>query len=194
MAEPHPDDSIDDVSDLLYGPPRVFGADLAASHGDGARWDRFYKRRFPDCEVIHGENNAMLQGIGADVILQRPTGKQILVEEKVRASAFGDCLIEIWSKFFGEGDARNRAGWSVHPDKHPDWLAYAVRPIGRCWFVPFAPYRLLAIDVVSRNPHWRWSRTVGVNGQRWQTAHTSVAWDEVYAALHLSPADVCFEW
>lgn len=175
-------------------PPRVFGVDLAASHGDRGRWDRFYKQRFPDCEIINGEASSMLQGLGADVILQRPTGKQILVEEKVRASLFRDCLIEIWSEFYADDDPRNRVGWSLHPDKHADWLAYAVRPLGRCWFVPFIPYRQFAIDVVRRDPNYRWSRTVGLNGSAWSTVHTSVAWEEVYGALQLSPRDVCFEW
>lgn len=173
---------------------RHFGEDLALSHGDRQRWDRFYRSRYPDCEIINGEKSPMLQGLGADVILKRPNGKQILVEEKARTTAFCDCLIEIWSVFYGDDDPRNVPGWSVHPDKHAEWLAYAVRPLGRCWLLPFGEYRAFACEIV-RGPHvTRQSFTVAKDGKRWSTLHTSVEWAEVYHALRLSAADVCFEW
>jgi hypothetical protein len=197
MDDQHPD-PLTDISDFL-DPPRVFGKDLADSHGDRARWNQFYQRRFPDCTIVNGEANAMLQGLGADVILRRPTGKEILIEEKVRASAFGDCLIEIWSKFYSDGDPRNRVGWSLHPDKHPDFLAYAVRPLSRCWLVPFDVYRDLARRAVAdpftyATGGLRRSRTVAANGDAWTTVHTSIEWEYVYQALCVAASDVCYPW
>ena len=194
MGQPVGDPDLSDARTFL-APPRPFGQDLAAAHGDRARWTRFYAARFPDCTALNGDACAWLQGIGADSILQRPSGKQLLVEEKVRSLAFGDCLVEVWSAFYGEGDPRNRVGWSLHPDKHPDLLAYAVRPLSRCWLLPFDQYRALARTVVDdSSTEYRHSRTVAANGDRWVTVHTSIQWSDVYAALRVSETDVCFEW
>lgn len=173
---------------------RDFGHDLAASHGDNARWLALYRAQFPDCEFEFCDGDSSMQVLGVDVVVKRPTGKEFLIEQKTRSRHFNDCLVEVWSKWFADGDPRNIAGWSVHPDKATQILAYAVRPLARCWLLPFPAYHALALEVAARSNFLRRSKTISINGDSWYTKHTSVEWSVVYRALGVNARDVCFPW
>jgi len=177
------------------GGVRDFGRDLAVSHQDESRWHKFWRARFPDAEITRADEDMSLQQLGVDAVIRRPSGKHLLVEEKVRAGRFVDCFIEIYSEFYGPCHPKNKAGWSVHHDKATDLVAYAVRPLARAWLLPYTEYRAFAIDVI-KQPGCviRKSRTVTFSGATWETHHTSVDWDELYSALNLRERDVCFPW
>lgn len=176
---------------------RDFTEDLTRANAtdDRRRWDRFWLARFPDCLVIHADQHWGLQALGVDAVLRRPNGKELLVEHKVRLQAFDDCLIELWSEFYGEGDARNKPGWSVDPDKETMWLAYASRPMGKCWLLPFQEYRTFARTIAARTLQADLQASRSQRGSNvWTTIHTSVSWEELYAALDLSADEACFAW
>lgn len=176
---------------------RDFTDDLTRSNAsdEKGRWDCFWLARFPDCQLIHADQHWGLQELGVDAVLRRPNGKELLVEHKARTAVFHDCFIELWSVFYGVGDPRNRPGWSVDPDKETMWLAYASRPMGKCWLLPFQEYRVFSRAVAACVPKYRLRISRSQRGSDvWSTIHTSVPWEELYAALDLTAAEVCFEW
>ncbi len=176
---------------------RDFTVDLQQSHSDDdrARWDRFWLARFPDCVLVYADHDWRLQTLGVDALLRRPSGKELLVEHKARATRFDDCLIEVWSEYYGADDPRNKPGWTVDPEKETMWLAYASRPLGKCWLLPFQEFRVFAQAVAASTPVSQMKASRTQRGQAlWTTLCTHVPWDEVYASLRLSPDDVCFDW
>lgn len=106
-----------------------------------ADWVSFYKRIWPDAgPIVRVDKACTMQTRGIDRMIWLSSGKQILVDEKCRATDYGDILLEISSvmkkNICGEY-VEEKVGWALDDNKHCDFIAYAIPSAKKCYMLPF---------------------------------------------------------
>lgn len=112
--------------------------EYSAKLSDEPAWVEFYKRLWPDLHLairIDGESQMQRDGIDREIILRN--GRRFRVDEKKRKKDYGDLLLEEWSVFRGDGHPGNKIGWALDAEKRCDFIAYAIPPAHKCYFLPF---------------------------------------------------------
>lgn len=110
-----------------------FHASLKTSHEqeDAPYWLDTYRKAFPSLvAAVSVRQDGWAQRGGIDRVLTLACGRQVTVDEKVRAKDYGDILLERWSDF-----AKRTDGWIVKP-LACDYIAYAIVPIRTCYLFP----------------------------------------------------------
>lgn len=121
--------------------------EFSQSFDDAPWWGAVYRRAFPgfvSMRSIRFEDNALLQRRGVDRIITTRGGREYTVDEKVRAKAWPDVLLERWSDV-----AKKVPGWINHgsaSDLWCDFIAYAFVPTKRCLLFPFPILRRTWLD------------------------------------------------
>lgn len=110
-----------------------FYESLVSSHkaSDLPIWEQIYRKSFHDflAMVDHRQDGEHQRaGIDRSVILEN--SKQILIDEKIRWTAYPDIAIEYLSN-----DRTGAPGWACKPLR-ADYIAYAVAPLGLCYLLP----------------------------------------------------------
>lgn len=140
--------------------------EYSAVLSDEPAWINFYRRLWPDLSMaIRIDCNSQYQKDGIDREILLPNGKRFRIDEKKRKKDYGDVLLEEWSVFYGDPDARNKVGWALDSTKRCDFIAYAIPVACKCYLLPFELLR--QAFVVNRSG---WSRSFG----------TCDAWNEGY--------------
>ncbi|MBO6755450.1 MAG: hypothetical protein JJ902_03935 [Roseibium sp.] len=120
-----------------------FKQSLAKSHEQESApwWQEVYQAAFPAFKTMHSVRcDGWAQRGGIDRVVCLSSGKQVLVDEKVRYSVWPDIAIERWS----DRDKRT-PGW-VQKDLACDYIAYAFVPTKRCYLLPFLNLRAAWIN------------------------------------------------
>lgn len=116
-----------------------FKESLAMSHKaeDLPFWEETYRRAFPGMvAMVNHRPNGWHQAAGIDRSIILENSKQILVDEKVRGKnrktgkVYTDIALEYLSN-----DRTSAPGW-VCKSLQSDYIAYAIAPLGRCYFLP----------------------------------------------------------
>jgi len=161
-----------------------FDRALAASHAeaDRAYWEDVYRRAFGSLFQSMDrpiKANGLAQQMGVDRVVTLTTSMTVRIDEKVRAVDYGDILLETLS----DRD-RKTPGWVIK-ELFCDFIAYAVEPSRRCYFLP----------VVQLQSAWRehgadWTKEFGTReaenrdgGRRWITVNTPVPVRVLYSAI-----------
>lgn len=125
-----------------YGAIRVqhnFSESLKKSH-DAENldiWKEIYEKAFPTMqEMINHRQDGDHQRLGIDRSIILRNSKQILIDEKIRFKPYDDILLEVWSDY-----ERKKPGW-VAKDLLCDYIAYAIKPIGKCYLLPVPQLRM----------------------------------------------------
>lgn len=155
-----------------------FGDRLRFSHSqaDQPYWLEVYKQAFPDMVTcVDLRHDGWHQKAGRDRAIVLSSGKTIYVDEKVRAKAYEDILLEAWSTYPLDGEPpyppRSGAvpGWATKA-QDCDYLAYAFEPIQTCYMFPFLGVR------AAWRKHcltWRDKADIKEDGYRWVEALNS---------------------
>jgi hypothetical protein len=162
-----------------------FDADLAESREFNGQWDDYYASIWGgEIECIEEVTDLAEQRHGIDRRVRLKSGQIITVDEKLRRRDYGDILLELWSQWYGPGDARNRRGWTVDWDKRCDYIAWCIAPLRTC--------RLLPYDQLRRTTRARARAWAEKQGDRWrkvaqnakyETINIAIPWDVLYDAL-----------
>lgn len=117
-----------------------FAERLAWSHAQSDRpwWAQVYAEAFPGMVSMETVTDHAQQLAGIDRIVTLDNGRTITVDEKVRAEAWPDVLLERWSVVNGNG---RKPGWMQDPTKRCEYLAYAFEPTGVCHLLPYLTLR-----------------------------------------------------
>ena len=110
-----------------------FAESLAASHeaSDLPIWEQIYRRAFPSfCAMVDHTDDGEHQRAGIDRSVILANSKQLLIDEKIRYKDYPDILLEHTSN-----DRTNAPGWVCKPLR-ADYIAYAIKPAGRCYLLP----------------------------------------------------------
>lgn len=117
----------------MNGHVHNFRDSLQASHEqeDSPYWLVAYRKAFPTlASAVSVRQDGWAQRGGIDRVLTLECGRQVTIDEKVRAKDYGDILLERWS------DVRRKIdGWIVKP-LACDYIAYAILPIRTCYLFP----------------------------------------------------------
>jgi len=90
-----------------------------------------YKKMFLDLVEIVTVKDLQLQKRGIDKMIILENGKQLLIDEKIRCTDYGDILIEEYSDF-----DRKKVGW-IGRDKCTDYIVYYIVPSQKVYLLPF---------------------------------------------------------
>lgn len=110
-----------------------FKESLAFSHRaeDLPFWQEVYLKAFPTMDGMHNHrDDGEHQRAGIDRSITLRHSKQILIDEKVRKTDYGDILLERWSDLGRKAD-----GWIVK-ELRADFIAYAILPASTCFLFP----------------------------------------------------------
>lgn len=156
--------------------------EYSAILSDEPAWQNFYRRLWPDLLMaIRIDCNSQFQRHGIDREIKLPNGKTFNVDEKKRKKDYGDVLLEEWSVFHGDLDARNRIGWALDSTKRCDFIAYAIPVACKCYFLPF---ELLRQAFVCRRSDWlREYGTCDAWNEGYITRSVPVPWKTLQAEL-----------
>ena len=102
---------------------------------DAPWWKDVYEQAFPDLASMEYVTDKELQKRGGDRLLRLHSGAEVLVDEKVRSTAYPDILLELWSD-----KARQTPGWA-QKSLWSDYIAYAFVPTKTCYLLPFQTLR-----------------------------------------------------
>ncbi len=91
----------------------------AKRYEDAPWWENVYREAFPSMLRMEYEYDALAQRRGIDRRIYLKSGKQYVIDEKVRGKDYSDILLEYWSDY----EHRIR-GWAVK-DLDCDFIAYA---------------------------------------------------------------------
>lgn len=154
------------------------------SLSDEAAWVHFYRRIWPDAvAIVRADAHSQWQAWGVDRWIVLPNGRQILVDEKKRATTYDDVLLEEVSQHYGTGHPRNKVGWAMDPNKRVDFIAYALPSRARCYLMPF---ELLRVTYATNRGLWhreaQWYPKVSMN-KGYQTINCAVPWSVLKAAM-----------
>ena len=158
-----------------------FRDSLKFSHAtsDLAFWDDVYEQAFPGAVVIDHRQSGDHQLAGIDRSLTLPSSKQITIDEKVRRTKYGDILLEYFSDY-----TRRAPGWVCKP-LLADYIAYAILPLGRCYFLP-----VQQLQQAWKTRGFAWMEKFGErrsenrsNDRVWTTVSVPVPVDEVFQAM-----------
>jgi len=133
-----------------------FGESLAFSHAaeDLPFWSECYEQWFPGYAALTSHRaDGQYQRLGVDRSVVLTTGKQVLIDEKVRRKAYDDIAIE-----FVANDRTGAPGWACKA-LVCDFIAYAVAPTGRAYLLPTIQLQLA------------WQR----NGDAWRRAYGTIS-------------------
>jgi len=154
-----------------------------------AAWVAFYRRLWPQAQyILRCDDDGPWQRWGVDRRVTLP-GRDILIDEKVRDTAWTEILLEEWSVYYGPRDRRNRVGWSLDDTKRCDFVAYAIPKRGCCYLLPFELLRLAYLQHRAE-----WHRNDGQDGrEKWYplvapndgyvTINCAVPWQTLRHAL-----------
>lgn len=110
---------------------------------DEPQWVAYYRRIWPDAVyILRGDGDGQWQRWGVDRRITLPSGRDVFIDEKKRDGTWVDVLLEEWSVWHGDGDRRNKVGWTLDRSKRVDYIAYATPKIGRCLLLPAELLRL----------------------------------------------------
>lgn len=175
---------------MLISQPEVhhFSASLERSHAesDSPIWKWIYERAFPDfASMTDHRDNGYWQGQGIDRSITLNSGKQILVDEKVRlprpdGRVFTDILLEYLSD-----ENKGKPGWVCKP-LMADYIAYYNKPIKKCYLLP----------VIQMQQAWilhkdKWEKEYDFvikapnedHGYRWTTLSRGIPVDVLFKAI-----------
>lgn len=136
-----------------------FTSSLAYSHAaeDLPLWEQVYRRAFWNFQGMHNHRqDGDHQRLGVDRTVVLSNGKCIAIDEKVRDVDYGDILLEYWSN-----EERRVPGWVCKP-LLCDFIAYAVKPAGKCFLLP-VPALQLAWQIHGDEWRTKWKRIEAVN-------------------------------
>jgi hypothetical protein len=109
---------------------------LSQSYANAPWWEPVYREAFPGFVSMHYvAKDGWAQRGGIDRNIQLDCGKNVTVDEKVRAEDWNDILLERWSD-----EEKRIAGW-IQKALACDYIAYAFIPSGRCYLFPFLQLR-----------------------------------------------------
>lgn len=152
-----------------------FDESLARSHSasDLPIWLEIYRKAFPDmlaCLDHRQDGEHQRAGIDRSVILEN--SKQLLIDEKIRWTAYNDILLEYLSS-----RERNVPGWVCKPLRC-DYICYAFATTGKAYLLP----------VPQLQSAWR------VHGHEWIAAYREIqARNKSYTTISVAvPVDVLF--
>lgn len=150
---------------------------------DEPAWTAFYQKLWPQMTgTMRVDQRGQAQRDGTDRLIVLPSGRMFRVDEKKRLKDYGDVLLEEWSVFYGEGHQRNKIGWALDPEKHCDFIAYAIIPAQRCYFLPFEHLRLAFM--VNRS---QWARRPNAvkdaQNEGYITRNVAVPWADLKIAI-----------
>lgn len=155
-----------------------------------AGWIEFYRSYWPNAVSIIGiGSNSQWQKWGIDRLVLLPNGKQLTVDEKIRAGTYDDFLAEEKHVY---KDGAVKPGWTVDRDKRCDFIAYAVPELGQCTLLPFEILRLTAQknlcdwksfppNPLKPAPNKRDRRSDLID---WNTHNVAVTWDRLFADMN----------
>lgn len=106
------------------------------SMSDEPFWDAVYKKAFPNLvNQMLASANTESQRMGIDRVLILANGQVLKIDEKKRAEAYADILLEYVSV-----DTTGAPGW-IEKDLSIDYLAYAFMPTRRVYLFPWLMLR-----------------------------------------------------
>jgi len=119
-----------------------FTEDLKFSHNmsDLPVWEAIYRQAFPlFLSMVDYRHEGNHQRRGIDRIIFMRNGKSVAVDEKVRRKHYP--IAEILGGFdvaleFISVDTQNKPGWVCNPDIDADYIAYAIKPLGKGVLLP----------------------------------------------------------
>jgi len=151
----------------------------SAELSDESAWVAFYKRLWPDLLLcVRIDRDSKWQRWGVDRMILLPEGKQILIDEKKRSTAYDDFLLEEWSSV-----EHKRVGWTLDKSKRSDFIAYAIPKLGKCYLLPF---ELLRITCAHKLAEWKlesncYPKDAKNNG--YTTRNCAVGWRALFDAM-----------
>jgi hypothetical protein len=115
-----------------------------------------YFKAFPHLKEIRTVTELAKQRLGIDKELIFENDNIVYVDEKKRRVDYGDILLEEYSNF-----ETKKVGW-LGRDKYTDYIAYAVMPSHKVYFLPFL---LLQKTWVENWAEWllRFGRKLAIN-------------------------------
>jgi hypothetical protein len=105
-------------------------------------WQEIYRKTFPDLVcAVRCKGNTQSQRMGIDRIIHLSSGKTLQIDEKKRSEVWKskgqqDILLEYISV-----DTKSELGW-IEKDLQIDYIAYAIMPLKRVYFLPWQQLRL----------------------------------------------------
>lgn len=167
------------LSSGISGPLHDFDKDLNDSHKTRVlvEWEALYRKAFPDFQAMHEHSGfGDHQRAGIDRSITLTSGKQYLVEEKIRFAPYNDILLEY--------ECGSRPGW-VCKQLLADYVAYMVPLRGRAYLLPVAQMQSawlrnadLWIKDYALPPVWSHR-----NGRKWATLNAAVPADTLFRAI-----------
>jgi len=144
----------------------------------------FYARLWPDMvSCVRVDAKSELQTRGIDRMIVLPNGRTITVDEKKRDKDYGDLLVEEWSVFYGDGNPRNKTGWTLDRGKVCDFIAYAIPSACKCYLLPFELLRAAASHNLDRWKEMSGFAPRDAQNHGYVTRNWPVQWSELRRAL-----------
>lgn len=120
-------------------------------------WKEIYQKAFPTMvEMVNHRQNGWHQAAGVDRSIILENSKQILIDEKTRGinkktmQVYTDIALEYISN-----DYTGALGW-VCKSLQSDYIAYAILPLGKCYFLP-----VLQLQAAWRKKEEKWKELYG---------------------------------
>lgn len=147
---------------------------------DDSFWLEIYKKHFRDFSaMVSHSGDGYWQRLGIDRTIVLKTGQIFYVDEKIRYTEYNDILLEIWSSLEDRIE-----GW-IEKDLLADYIAYAFKKSGRCYFLPVIP-----LKKVWRDNGEKWfdiyPKPEAVNsqyGRKWTTTSIAIPIDVLFTAI-----------
>lgn len=142
-----------------------FQHSLESSHhaSDLPIWLQIYRQAFPDMQACNDHRqDGEHQRAGIDRSITLSNSKQILIDEKIRWTNYGDIALEYWSDI-----ERQIPGWVCKPLR-ADFICYAVAPTGHAYLLPVPQ-----LQQAWRRRGEQWKRAYLVANKKMIVAHNN---------------------